>query len=109
MSDINGMWDMFSKLSNAIHLENKIKELQQMLKSGDECGDCDHWMKSSRCPKEHNVGGYSKGPSMSGMICGKFELKEWVKEFRADKQKEIEALKEELRQQLPKIVEGARS
>ena len=27
------------------------------------CGDCSHWMKSSECPREHNVKGMSRGPS----------------------------------------------
>ena len=34
-----------------------------------ECGNCQHWMKSSICPHEHNVNGYSRGPSCSAPAC----------------------------------------
>lgn len=37
------------------------------------CSDCDKWMKSSLCPYEHNVRGYSRGPSCSAFPCSKFE------------------------------------
>lgn len=37
------------------------------------CGDCYFWMKSRSCPKEKNINGYSRGPSMNGLICEKFE------------------------------------
>ena len=39
------------------------------------CGDCSHWMKSSECPREHNVKGMSRGPSCDGMACDKFSPK----------------------------------
>jgi hypothetical protein len=39
------------------------------------CGHCDHWMKSTDCPKEHNVNGWSRGPSCEGMPCSKFIFK----------------------------------
>lgn len=37
------------------------------------CSNCDKWMKSSLCPREHNVRGYSKGPSADDFPCGDFE------------------------------------
>jgi hypothetical protein len=39
---------------------------------GTVCGDCSHWMKSRDCPREHNVNGYSRGPSMGERKCPKF-------------------------------------
>lgn len=37
------------------------------------CGDCDHWMKSSKCPREKNINGWNHGPSMNGTICDQFQ------------------------------------
>jgi hypothetical protein len=36
------------------------------------CGDCDNWNKSRLCPKERNVNGYSRGPSMNDFTCPSF-------------------------------------
>jgi hypothetical protein len=36
------------------------------------CGKCRHWMKSSACPMERNVNGYTRGPSRNGTVCGKY-------------------------------------
>lgn len=36
------------------------------------CGDCDLWMKSNLCPKEKNVQGISRGPSMKALACSAF-------------------------------------
>jgi len=45
----------------------------------NECGRCDHWMKTSDCPREHsNMTGYSKGPSSSDHACDKFKKKHAV-------------------------------
>ena len=37
------------------------------------CGDCNKWMKSSECPREHNVRGISRGPSWGEPTCDQFE------------------------------------
>lgn len=37
-----------------------------------KCSNCIKWMKSSRCPREHNVREYSQGPSSSDLPCDKF-------------------------------------
>ncbi len=39
------------------------------------CGDCDNWMKSRQCPREHNVKGMSRGPSCNDYTCDKFVAK----------------------------------
>lgn len=36
------------------------------------CGDCDNWNKSRLCPKEVNVNGRSRGPSMNSFTCPSF-------------------------------------
>ena len=38
----------------------------------NKCGDCYYWMKSSECPRERNVKGRNRGPSISGSPCEKF-------------------------------------
>ncbi len=46
------------------------------------CGDCDKWMKSRECPRERNVNGWNKGPSMVDPICSVFVEKESSKAQR---------------------------
>lgn len=70
-------------MSEFNHEEFLAKERQEWIDRGlDEirerlrkrrCSDCDFWMKSSLCPKEHNVRGYSKGPSCDAFPCSKFK------------------------------------
>ena len=36
-----------------------------------KCGDCRLWM-TKQCPREKNVDGWNRGPSMSGWTCEKF-------------------------------------
>lgn len=55
--------DRFSNMSGA--------QLSVYIK-GKRCGNCDKWNKSSLCPKEHNVKGYSRGPSSSAFPCNEF-------------------------------------
>ncbi len=45
----------------------------------NKCGDCYWWMKSKDCPREKNVNGFSRGPSMSGIACGKFSSRQYPK------------------------------
>lgn len=37
-----------------------------------KCGNCYWWMKSRDCPRERNVNGRNRGPSMNEAPCGKF-------------------------------------
>jgi hypothetical protein len=53
----------------------QIKELDRDLlkeKIGS-CGGCYFWMKSNDCPRERNINGWNKGPSMSDIKCDKFQ------------------------------------
>lgn len=36
------------------------------------CGNCYNWNKSRMCPKEYNVGGFSRGPNSTSAPCGEF-------------------------------------
>lgn len=56
----------------------KLFEAKRLAKafSENKCGNCAYWM-TSICPKETNVNGYKKGPSMNEIGCSKFEIKPW--------------------------------
>ena len=47
-----------------------------------ECGNCDKWMKSRQCPRERNVSGRQRGPSMSAPTCNQYVEKTSVQEWR---------------------------
>ena len=67
------LWDLATRVADHIHRQALVAEKKKQLRDcGAACGDCDYWMKSSLCPKEHNVNGRNRGPSMNGMKCGKF-------------------------------------
>ena len=36
------------------------------------CGGCYWWMKSRRCPREKNVNGWNRGPSMNSPVCKEY-------------------------------------
>lgn len=55
----------------AVQRAEKVRELTAAI-AKVRCGDCDKWMKSRQCPREHNVRGQSRGPSCEGMPCGQF-------------------------------------
>lgn len=58
------IWEWAGKLSDHVQRQDRIRKLTiQIAKVGTTCGDCDKWMKSKECPREHNVKGYSRGPS----------------------------------------------
>ena len=88
---ISDLFDVALKYSERkqgiLDLIEKIKVANDTDK--EVCGHCDFWMKSFLCPKERNVNGRNKGPSMSGITCNKFKLVEWVKELKEKRNKEI--------------------
>ena len=52
------------------------------------CGACDYWMKSRDCPREHNVNGYSRGPSMDAHPCQKWKANSGYAELIAKRRNE---------------------
>lgn len=68
-----------------------LRDKIQIAKDTDrkECGHCDLWMKSSLCPRERNVNGRNKGPSISEIACDKFTLTSWVKDLKEKRIAEI--------------------
>jgi len=71
--------DDFSRICNALGKISLLAQLRDKVRYALEahnkrCGQCDHWMKSRECPREHNVKGFSRGPSSGDPICGKFSI-----------------------------------
>jgi hypothetical protein len=67
------IWDWADRFSKHVHRQDRIAKLtREIAKIGRVCGDCSNWMKSRQCPKEHNVGGISRGPSCEGPTCKSF-------------------------------------
>jgi hypothetical protein len=68
------MFDRILGIANAasdyVHRMDELARLRAAARP--TCGGCQHWMKSRECPREHNVNGMSRGPSMSGTPCDKF-------------------------------------
>lgn len=75
-SDGREIWDWAAKLAEATQRAQKIRELRSdITRRPHECGSCQKWMTRS-CPKEHNVGGRTRGPSMKALICGQYIMKD---------------------------------
>lgn len=47
-----------------------------------KCGNCNKWMKSSQCPREHNVNGMTRGPSSEEIACKQYVEGSTVQIFR---------------------------
>lgn len=67
------IWDWAGRFSEHVHRQDRIRRLSaDIAQIGRRCGDCDLWMKSRDCPREHNVNGRNHGPSCADPICFKF-------------------------------------
>lgn len=64
------IWGWAARLSDHVNRLDKMRQLAADI-AKVRCGDCRLWMMKA-CPREHNVNGYNRGPSMEGIICGKF-------------------------------------
>lgn len=92
-SDGREIWDWAAKFSAHVHRQDEINRLAtDIAKIGRRCGDCDKWMKSRECPREHNVAGQSRGPSCNGLICGQFVEDRQATKRRAELTKKLAAL-----------------
>jgi len=67
------IWDWAADVGAFIAKQNEINRVRKDLRElNTVCGDCNHWMKSSECPREKNINGRNHGPSMGDFICNKF-------------------------------------
>lgn len=75
--DGSEIWDWADDFSSWVHKQDKIARLEADIRdlSARRCGSCRDWMKSRQCPREKNVDGVSKGPSMSAPACQQFARK----------------------------------
>lgn len=85
MTDLRTVFDRFleadARLSELVEFRRRLQEARQT--DSRRCGNCDHWMKSRSCPRERNVNGYSRGPSMDDLACDRFSLKQSVADLKA--------------------------
>lgn len=91
----------FDRMIDGANRLSRLEAIHRMKVEADhtdrrECGNCEHWLKSRECPREHNVNGMSRGPSMSAPACSKFVLKPWVAELKQKRLAEIELALSEL-------------
>lgn len=64
-------------------LRDKVVEAMQVGRR--ECGSCYFWMKSRECPREHNVNGYTRGPSCAHPACAKFRITQQAIDLQAQR------------------------
>ena len=65
----------FLRLGRLADFNNELQHIKSI--KSRRCGSCFWWMKSRDCPRERNVNGYSRGPSMNSTIalrCSKYQL-----------------------------------
>jgi hypothetical protein len=80
------VFNAFADFSAKIHAEDARRKNLAWLRDNArrECGNCDHWMKSSLCPIDDQRRGF---PSVSHPPCGKFVSSsshlEWIEKYRA--------------------------
>lgn len=67
MKEIDGLIDAMTKVSRLADLKAKLNHAKRRMMP--RCGNCDNWMKSSKCPQEKNVKGRNQGPSCEGIAC----------------------------------------
>lgn len=87
---------IFDRLIEGASRIARLGEIRRMKAEADatdrrECGNCCHWMKSSDCPRERNVNGRSRGPSMSEPACSNFALEPWVADLKTKRLAAAEA------------------
>ena len=108
MNNGQEIWDAIGNASVAMLRSSKLNELLIEYRQTDRkvCGACDHWMKSSLCPRETNVKGHPSGPSMSGSPCKKFQLTEYVKVLKEERREGIMAFCVEEKIEVPREFRG---
>ena len=69
------VWDWADRFSAHVHRQDEMRKLRdQIFELQVRCGSCYFWMKSRDCPRERNVDGMSRGPSVGSMKCDKFQM-----------------------------------
>lgn len=84
------IWDWAIALSHWERRQEKIRQLRADI-AFVRCGSCQAWMTRG-CPKERNVNGYSRGPSMNEFPCGQYTEKPHYAELRDQRRAELARL-----------------
>lgn len=104
MNEIAAIFDGLNRVSQIVQLKDQYVEYEQTDRK--RCGACDHWMKSSLCPKEKNINGRNHGPSMNSYTCDKFLLEKWVKDLKEKRRQVLMARFKELQLEVPAQLKG---
>lgn len=83
MPDIDRAIDAMQRLSLLAQLRDKV--VVALSTDKRRCGNCYFWMKSSQCPYEKNVHGFSRGPSCDDAPCGKFKIEQRALDLKAER------------------------
>ncbi len=88
--DVDAIFDGFARFSAAVHLHDEIRKLQRRIRNSErrECGNCNHWMKSS-CKPEKEGGNFK---SMSSYACKDFVPTAWDIKFTGELKAELDQL-----------------
>jgi len=104
--DVNNVISGFVRMSRVTQLFEDIQYLHRWVKK--RCGNCDKWMCNT-CPREKNVNGRKKGPSMNTFGCDLFSIKLYqIKYYNKEcnellENKYMQFIPEERK---PKLIEG---
>lgn len=91
-NDGREIWEWAGKMSEYLYRQTRSIELREQISCIGKCGDCCKWMTKS-CPREINVKGRLKGPSMNAIICNQYIEKQISSELRNELQKQLETLR----------------
>lgn len=93
-ADGSEIWDWAARLSERVHLLDRIRDVSADVRAPRRCGGCRAWMTKS-CPREthSNVSGRSAGPAMNAPACGRYDEQSRVTELRDGRSAELTALK----------------
>lgn len=106
-TDLDRFIEGMERTSLLAQLRDKVIEALGTFKP--KCGNCQHWMKSSVCPRERNVNGRPHGPSMNERACDKFNVEQWVLDLQEKRIKEAVAFAEEHDLPIPDSLANARA
>lgn len=91
---LDAFCEAMNKLSRFAQLRADLHEAEQTDRR--RCGNCYWWMKSNSCPRERNVNGQNRGPSMNDLGCDKFQLTESAKRLKQERLEAVEQARKEL-------------
>ena len=92
--------DQLDRAINAMGRMSLLATLAQKVREARDtdarlCGNCQSWMKSRECPREHNVNGYKRGPSMNDAGCGQFTLQPHIWQLKLQRLRDAVAFAKE--------------